>query len=153
MRMRSSGRPDKLTPEQQQAMMRTAAEQTPQEVEFLAEMNGTGPIVWRWIRQACGVEFPERGVWHLLNRMGFSCTRSTDTLAKDDLERQATFRDTFGEQRIRLLHGDIDHRLFEDESIIHDDQAIQRTGFLKDHQKVIPTNGERWGQAPRRHGL
>lgn len=39
----------------------------------------------------------------------------------------------------------IDHLLFEDESMIRDYQAIQRTWFLKGHQRIIPTYGQHKG--------
>ncbi len=85
------------------------------------------------------------GVRHLLYRLGFACTRPTYTLAKADPEKQAAFREAFERQRERLLDGDIDRILFEDESMIRDDQAVQRTWFPKGQQKVIPTFGKHWG--------
>lgn len=39
----------------------------------------------------------------------------------------------------------IDHILFEDESMIRDYQAIQKTWFQKGHQKKIPTYGKHSG--------
>ena len=43
------------------------------------------------------------------------------------------------------MDGDIDHLLFEDESLIRDDQAIVRTWFLKGNQRVIYTNDRHCG--------
>jgi putative transposase len=43
------------------------------------------------------------------------------------------------------MDGKIDHLLFEDESMIRDYQAIQRTWFLKGKQRVIPTYGKHEG--------
>jgi transposase len=43
------------------------------------------------------------------------------------------------------LNEEIDHLLFEDESMIRDYQAIQRTWFLKGRQRIIPTFGKHKG--------
>lgn len=40
---------------------------------------------------------------------------------------------------------EVDHLLFEDESMIRDYQAIDRTWFLKGKQRVIPTYGRHCG--------
>jgi transposase len=141
----SSGRPHHLTAEQEHTVAEIVTHQTPQDVDFPAEMNWTAPLVRRLIKDRFGVTFSERGVRHLLYRLGFACTRPTYTLAKADPEKQAAFRETFEKQRQRLLQGDIDHILFEDESMIRDYQAIGRTWFPKGQQKVIPTYGKHWG--------
>ncbi len=116
----SSGRPHHLTAEQEHTVAEIVTHQTLQDVDFPAEMNGTAPLVRRFIKDRFGVTFSERGVRHLLYRLGFACTRPTYTLAKADPEKQAAFRETFEKQRQRLLQGDIDHILFEDESMIRD---------------------------------
>lgn len=43
----------------------------------------------------------------------------------------------------KLDEGKINHILFEDESAIRDYQAIQKTWFLKGHQRIIKTCGKR----------
>jgi transposase len=43
------------------------------------------------------------------------------------------------------LNEEISHLLFEDESMIRDYQAIQRTWFLKGQQRIIPTYGQHKG--------
>ncbi len=43
------------------------------------------------------------------------------------------------------MNEEISHLLFEDESMIRDDQAIQRTWFLKGQQRIIPTYGQHRG--------
>ncbi|SIS66410.1 putative transposase [Salimicrobium flavidum] len=43
------------------------------------------------------------------------------------------------------MDGDIDHVLFEDESMIRDYQAIGRTWFLKGKLRLIPTYGQHKG--------
>ena len=67
--------------------------------------------------------------------MGFACTRPTDTLAKADPEPQAAFRREFEIVKKKLVDGEMDRILFEDESMIRDDQAIGRTGFPKGQHK------------------
>lgn len=43
------------------------------------------------------------------------------------------------------MDGQIDHLLFEDESMIRDYQAIARTWFLRGKQRIIPTFGQHKG--------
>ncbi|MCL4520465.1 MAG: IS630 family transposase [Firmicutes bacterium] len=45
----------------------------------------------------------------------------------------------------KLVDGEMERILFEDESMIRDDQALGRTGFPKGQQKKIPTDGKHWG--------
>ncbi len=116
-----------MTAEQEHTLAEIVIHQTPQDVDLPAERNWTAPLVRRLITQRFEVTFSERGVRHLLYRLGFSCTRPTYTLAKADPAKQEAFRATFDQQRHRLLQGDIDHILFEDESMIRDYQAIGRT--------------------------
>lgn len=44
-----------------------------------------------------------------------------------------------------MIHEEIDHLLFEDESMIRDYQAVQRTWFLQGKQRIIPTYGKHQG--------
>ena len=43
------------------------------------------------------------------------------------------------------MYEEIDHLLFQDESMIRDYQALQRTWFLKGKQRIIPTYGKHQG--------
>ena len=43
------------------------------------------------------------------------------------------------------MNDDIDHLLFEDESMIRDYQAIQKTWFLRGKQRIIQTTGKHRG--------
>nr|BAD18133.1 transposase B of IS642 [Halalkalibacterium halodurans] len=45
----------------------------------------------------------------------------------------------------KLLNEEIDHLLFQDESMIRDYQALQYTWFLKGKQRIIPTYGKHQG--------
>ncbi len=43
------------------------------------------------------------------------------------------------------MNEEIDHVLFEDESMIRDYQAIQKTWFIKGKQRIVPTYGKHEG--------
>lgn len=45
----------------------------------------------------------------------------------------------------KLINDEIDHLLFEDESMIRDYQAIGKTWFLRGKQRIIPTYGQHKG--------
>lgn len=78
----------------------------------------------------------------LLARQGLSYTRPTYTLEKADPEKQSVcVEETFPALK-KLIEGEIDIILFEDESLIHDYQAIQQTWFFKGKQRIIPTYGQ-----------
>ncbi len=68
-------------------------------------------------------------------------TQPTYVLAKADPVKQKAFVLQFGELKQALEAGQIDRILFQDESMIRDYQAIQRTWFPKGQQKRIPTYG------------
>ncbi len=44
-----------------------------------------------------------------------------------------------------MLNDEIDHLLFDEELMIRDYQAIQRTWFLKGKQRIIPMHGQHSG--------
>ena len=92
-RRHSPGRPQRLIIEQEQTVAAVGTHQTPQDVGFPEEMNGTAPLVRRFITERLGATFSERGVRHLLYRLEFAFTRPTYTLAKADPEKQAAFRE------------------------------------------------------------
>ena len=108
---------------------------TPEAVGFPTEMHGTAPLLRDYIQKTFDVTYSERGARELLDRLGFACTRPTDTLAKADSEKPAGFRTEFEIVKKKLVDGEMDCILFEDESMIRDDQAIGRTGFPKGQHK------------------
>lgn len=65
-------------------------------------------------------------------------------MKKADPIKQQKFKADFEDAK-KHLEGLIDHILFEDESMIRDYQAIQKTWFIKGHQKKIPTYGKHSG--------
>jgi transposase len=91
----SSGRPSKLTAGQEQEVYKTVTEKTPADVGFPAEMNWTAPLVCTWIEKEFQVKYSNRGTNWLLQRLGFSHTRPTYTLAKADPDKQEEFRQEF----------------------------------------------------------
>lgn len=80
----------------------------------------------------------------VLYRLNLSYTRPTHVLKNADPIKQEKFKEDF-EVLKKHLEGLIDHVLFEDESIIRDYQAIQKTWFIKRQQRKIPTYGKHAG--------
>ena len=72
----------------------------------------------------------------LFYRIGLSYTRPTYTLNKADPVKQEEFRKSF-EERKKLLNGEVDTILFEDESMIRDYQAIMKTWFPIGCQQAV----------------
>ncbi|WP_335872527.1 IS630 family transposase [Bacillus sp. 2205SS5-2] len=139
-----TGRNRKLTPDQEEKVYQTIVNQTPVDVGFPVERNWTAPIINKWIKQEFNISYSDRGVRALLYRLNLSFTKPTYTLAKADPVKQEAFKEEF-KQLKKLLDGEIDHILFEDEPMIRDYQALSRTWFAKGQQKIIPTYGKHWG--------
>ncbi|MDT2287213.1 winged helix-turn-helix domain-containing protein [Paenibacillus larvae] len=81
----------------------------------------------------------------VMERLGLSYTKPTYTLAAADPKKQRHFTETTFPELKKLLNEEIDHLLFEDESMIRDYQAIQKTWFLRGKQRIIPTTGKHRG--------
>lgn len=77
----------------------------------------------------------------VLYRLNLSYTRPTYVLKNAAHVKQEKFKEAF-EVLKKHLEGLIDHILFEDESMIRDYQAIQKTWFIKRQQKKAPTYGK-----------
>lgn len=92
----------------------------------------------KWIEREFQITYSERGNRGIFYRQNLSFTRPTYTLEKADPEKQASYQQEFEEVK-KLLYGEIDLILFEDESMIRDDQAIICTWFPKGQQKIIHT--------------
>lgn len=91
----STGRPRKLTEEQEQQVYKTVVEKTPSDVGFPAKMNWTSPIVRKWIEQEYDICYSDRGARELLYRLKLSLP--TYTLAKADPVKQEAFKQEFEE--------------------------------------------------------
>lgn len=94
---KSSGRPHKLTEDQEQSLYQLIVEQTPADVGFPAEMNWNSFLIKEWIKREFGISYTDRGVRKVLHRLGFSYTKPTYTLAKADPEKQEAFKHEFEE--------------------------------------------------------
>jgi transposase len=88
----STGRPKKLTKEQEQQVYNTIVNNTPKDVGFPNNMNWTSPIIRTWIKNEFGVTYSDRGTRALLYRLNLSYTAPTYTLKKADPAKQELFR-------------------------------------------------------------
>ena len=80
-----------------------------------------------------------------MHALNLSWARPTYVLAKADPAKQAQFMLRVRTLQRRLCNGDIDRLLFQDESMIRDYQAIQKTWFPKGQQRLVPTYGKHHG--------
>ncbi len=92
-------------------------------------------------------------LWIYAKRRGGPPSPARTKLDPSDVYPQKSgFQETTGifgrnlpEPKKKLLNSDIDHLLFEDETMIRDYQAIGCTWFLRGHQRKIPTYGQHKG--------
>ncbi|WP_084064691.1 IS630 family transposase [Paenibacillus stellifer] len=142
----SPGQPTKLTEEQRHQLAAMLEQQQPADVGFEAHYTWTLPLVAEWIEREFGVTMSVRGISAMLKRMNFSFTKATYTLAKADEEAQAFFRKyTFAQLKKQVEAEEIEHLLFEDESMIRSYQALQYNWFPRGKQRKVPTYGKHEG--------
>ncbi|WP_407944952.1 IS630 family transposase [Paenibacillus cymbidii] len=142
----SPGQPTKLTDEQRSQLGAMLEQQTPADVGFEARYTWTLPLVAEWIKMTFGVTMSVRGISAMLKRMSFSFTKATYSLAKADADAQAFFRkQTFTHLKKQVEAEEIDHLLFEDESMIRSYQALQYNWFPRGRQRKVPTYGKHEG--------
>jgi len=91
----SPGAPRRLTPEQEEAIRKLILHKTPADAGLKASMNWTAPLLKEWIKREFDIPYKDRAVLNILERLGFSHTRPTYTLAKADPNKQQAFRETF----------------------------------------------------------
>lgn len=119
------------------------ATKLPVDVGFPAKFNWILAIVAAFIEREWNKTYTLRGVSILLHDLGLSHTKPTYTLANADPAKQKQFiEETFPAFK-KLMYEEIDHLLFQDESMIRDYQALQHTWFLKGKQR--PTYGKHQG--------
>lgn len=136
----------KLSDEQEERLKETIAKQRPVDVGFEAKYTWTLRIIRAWILREFGENYTLKGISKMLNRLGFSYTKATYTLARANKEEQKQFREvTLPELKEQLNQGEIDHLLFEDESMIRAYLALQYNWFPKGQQRKIQTHGEHKG--------
>jgi putative transposase len=90
-----SGRPKRLTSEEEKSLIDTITNKVPDDVGFKSQMNWTAPIIQKWIKNEFGVEYSERGVRTILYRLNLSYTKPTYTLEKADPVKQEKFKEEF----------------------------------------------------------
>lgn len=94
----STGKPTRLTKEQQAQLKQTIITCLPQEVGFPAKFNWTLEIIGLYINREFGHQYSIRGVSKMMHRLGLSYTKPTYTLAAADEEKQKDFvENTFPE--------------------------------------------------------
>ncbi len=94
---KQTGRPKRLTDEQEKTLFETIKNKTPDEVGFSGIMNWTAKIAREWIRREFGVEYHINGVLEMFYRLNLSYTRPTYVLANADPQKQEQFRQDFEE--------------------------------------------------------
>ncbi|WP_255407526.1 MULTISPECIES: IS630 family transposase [unclassified Cohnella] len=141
----SPGPPEQLSKEQQQQLKKTICDHIPHDVGYTAKFNWTLELIGDYISREFGRRYSIRGVSKLMHRMDLSYTKPTYTLAAADEEKQRLFVESTFPRLKKLENGEIDHLLFEDESMIRDYQALQKTWFAKGKQRIIKTTGKHRG--------
>lgn len=139
-----TGRSRKLSDEQEAELYQVITEKLPKEVGLEPFCNWTAPLACQYVKKQFGVEFSARGMRDVFYRLRLSYTRPTYTLAKADPVKQEAFKERL-ESLKKLLEEEIACILYEDESMIRDYQAIQKTWFAKGQQRIIPTYGKHEG--------
>ena len=89
------GRGKKLTDEQEQKLYETIKTKLPREVGFAPFANWTSFLAVKWVKREYGVEFSDRGMRNVFDRLKLSYTRPTYVLKKADPEKQEEFKKDF----------------------------------------------------------
>jgi transposase len=87
----STGKPTRLTKEQQIQLKQTIIDHVPHEVGYAPKFNWTLEIIAAYILREFGHTYSIRGVSKLMHRMGMSYTKPTYTLEAADEEKQRQF--------------------------------------------------------------
>lgn len=89
----STGRPRRLTQEQEGILVETIITKTPTELKLSPYSNWTLALIAQYILENWGFQYSLRGVSIMMKRLGLSYTRPTYTLEKADPEKQRKFRE------------------------------------------------------------
>ena len=89
----STGKPNRLTVEQRAKLAEIITTKTPADVGFAPYTNWTLALLVSLVKSEWEVSYSLRGMSKLLERMDFSHTRPTYTLANADPEKQKTFKE------------------------------------------------------------
>jgi len=93
----SKGRERKLTDEQEAELYETIKNKLPKEAGFAPFANWTSFLAVKWVKNEYGIEFSDRGMRNVFERLGLSYTRPTYVLKKADPEKQQAFKAEFEE--------------------------------------------------------
>lgn len=141
---KSTESPRKLNKEQGNIILDLVTNNTPDEVGFNNRKNWTIDLVRQWIEKNLNIIINPSSMAVILHRLNLSYIRPTYILKKADKNKQEIFKKTVWTSK-KHLNGEASHILFQDESIIRDYQAIQKTWFLKGQPKKISTYGKNAG--------
>ena len=89
----STGKPKRLTDEQEAALVETITNKLPADVGFIARSNWTLDLITHYVKAEWGFSYSLREMSLLLERLGLSYTRPTYTLEKADPEKQRQFKE------------------------------------------------------------
>lgn len=89
----STGKPNRLTVEQRAKLAEIITTKIPADVGFAPYTNWTLALLISLVEREWAVTYSLRGMSKLLERMQFSHTRPTYTLANADPEKQKTFKE------------------------------------------------------------
>lgn len=92
---KSSGAPRFLTKEQEELLVDTITEHTPDEVGFAPRKNWDSNIICQWVYANFKVHYSRSGMLDALHRLNLSYTRPTYTLNKANPEKQEEFKKDF----------------------------------------------------------
>jgi transposase len=90
----STGKPPRLTTEQQEQLKQTIIHSLPHELGFPSKFNWTLEIIASYIEREFGKSYSLRGVSKMMHRLRLSYTKPTYTLAVTDEEKQKEFVET-----------------------------------------------------------
>ena len=93
---RSSGRPRRLTPQQESTLAEVVSTKLPSNVELSKFANWTLELMVFYTQREWNVSYSIRGMSILMERLGLTCTRPTYTLTNADSQKQRIFgQETF----------------------------------------------------------
>ena len=91
----STGAKRKLNSMQEQILVDTIINKTPDNLGFESKKNWTIEIVRQWVIKEFGVKMCHKGIAVVLHRLNLSYTRPTYVLRKADKEKQEYFKNDF----------------------------------------------------------
>lgn len=90
-----SGRPKRLSDEQEQELKELILTKAPVDVGFPAEFNWTASLIGKWIEKEYQIKYTIRGITGILKRLNLSYTKPTYALTKADPKKQEEFKKEF----------------------------------------------------------